>query len=123
VRIKATTQRSLAGASIVRVSDLELERPRQQVRRAGRSIELTSKEYALLEFLMSHAGRVVSREMIIQHVWDKSFEGVADVVDVYISQLRKKVDTGYEAKLVHDVRGLGYMICEANPHEVWQASG
>jgi DNA-binding winged helix-turn-helix (wHTH) protein len=71
---------------------------------------------------MSHAGRVVSREMIIRHVWDKSFEGVADIVDVYISQLRKKVDTGYEAKLVHDVRGLGYMICGANPHKVWQAS-
>jgi two-component system copper resistance phosphate regulon response regulator CusR len=111
-RIKVLTQHDLNAASTIRVSDLELERSSRQARRAGRLIELTSKEYALLELLMSHAGRVISRKMIIEQVWDDSFDCISNIVDVCISQLRNKVDAGHEPRLVHTVRGLGYTICE-----------
>jgi DNA-binding response OmpR family regulator len=97
-------------SSVVRVADLELDRLSQQVRRAGRRIDLTLKEYSLLEYLMSNAGRVLSRTMIIEHVWDRSFGGVTNIVDVYVRHLRGKVDDPYEQKLIHTVRGVGYSI-------------
>ena len=96
----------------MRVDDLELDRLSQQVRRAGKRIELTSKEYSLLEYLMSNAGRVLSRNMIIEHVWDQTFDGITNIVDVYIRHLRNKVDDGHEPKLLHTVRGVGYTIRE-----------
>jgi DNA-binding response OmpR family regulator len=82
------------------------------VRRGGRKIELTSKEYSLLEYLASHAGRVLSRTMIIEHVWDESFEGLTNIVDVYVRHLRAKVDDPYPAKLIRTVRGAGYSLGE-----------
>jgi two-component system copper resistance phosphate regulon response regulator CusR len=94
----------------VRVDDLELDRLSQQVRRAGKRIELTSKEYSLLEYLMSNAGRVLSRTMIIEHVWDQSFDGITNIVDVYVRHLRNKVDETHERKLIRTVRGMGYTI-------------
>src|SRR5437588_8947133 len=94
------------------MGDMELERLSQQVKRAGKRIDLTSKEYALLEYLMSNAGRVLSRNMIIEHVWDQSFDGITNIVDVYIRHLRNKVDTGHELKLLKTVRGVGYTIRE-----------
>jgi two-component system copper resistance phosphate regulon response regulator CusR len=99
-------------ASSIRVADLELDRLSQQVKRAGHRVELTSKEYALLEYLMSNAGRVLSRNMIIEHVWDQSFDGITNIVDVYIRHLRSKVDTGHDPKLLKTVRGVGYTIRE-----------
>jgi DNA-binding response OmpR family regulator len=113
VRIKALMRRGPVNrASTIRISDLELDRLSQQVKRAGQRIELTSKEYALLEYLMSNAGRVLSRNMIIEHVWDQSFDGITNIVDVYIRHLRSKVDTGHDSKLLKTVRGVGYSIRE-----------
>jgi heavy metal response regulator len=111
VRIKALLRRGpVTRSSTVRVDDLELDRLSQQVRRAGKRIDLTSKEYALLEYLMSNAGRVLSRTMIIEHVWDQSFDGITNIVDVYVRHLRDKVDDGHERKLIRTVRGVGYTI-------------
>jgi heavy metal response regulator len=111
VRVKALLRRGPVNrASTVRLRDLELDRLSQQVKRAGRRIELTIKEYSLLEYLMSNTGRVLSRNMIIEHVWDESFDGLTNVVDVYIRHLRKKVDDAHECKLIHTVRGVGYSV-------------
>jgi heavy metal response regulator len=111
VRIKALLRRGpVPRSSTVRVEDLELDRLSQQVKRAGKRIDLTSKEYALLEYLMSNAGRVLSRTMIIEHVWDQSFDGITNIVDVYVRHLRNKVDDAHEHKLIRTVRGLGYTI-------------
>ena len=111
VRVKALLRRGpVSRSSVVRVGDLELDRLSQQVRRGGKRIDLTSKEYSLLEYLMSNAGRVLSRTMIIEHVWDQSFDGITNIVDVYVRHLRSKVDDPYEQKLIRTVRGVGYTI-------------
>jgi DNA-binding response OmpR family regulator len=111
VRIRALLRRGpVTRSSTVHVEDLELDRLSQQVRRAGKRIDLTSKEYALLEYLMSNAGRVLSRTMIIEHVWDQSFDGITNIVDVYVRHLRNKVDDPHEHKLIRTVRGVGYTI-------------
>jgi two-component system copper resistance phosphate regulon response regulator CusR len=113
VRVKALLRRPPTTPNhFVRVADLELDRLTQQVRRAGKRIELTSKEYALLEYLASHAGRVLSRTMIIEHVWDESFEGLTNIVDVYVRHLREKVDEPFASKLIRTVRGAGYCMEE-----------
>jgi two-component system copper resistance phosphate regulon response regulator CusR len=110
-RVKALLRRGpVSRRSVIRVGDLELDRLSQQVRRAGKRIELTSKEYALLEYLLSNAGRVLSRTMIIEHVWDQSFDGITNIVDVYVRHLRNKVDDPHENKLIKTVRGVGYTI-------------
>jgi len=111
VRVKALLRRGpVSRSSVVRVDDLELDRLSQQVKRAGKRIDLTSKEYSLLEYLMSNAGRVLSRTMIIEHVWDQSFDGITNIVDVYVRHLRSKVDDPYDRKLIRTVRGVGYSI-------------
>ncbi len=113
VRVKALLRRPLANRShLLQVADLEVDRLTQQVRRAGKRIELTSKEYALLEYLAAHVGRVLSRTMIIEHVWDESFEGLTNIVDVYVRHLRSKVDDPFPTKLIHTVRGAGYSLSE-----------
>jgi two-component system copper resistance phosphate regulon response regulator CusR len=113
VRVRALLRRQPSTRNnVLRVGDLELDRLGQQVRRAGKRIELTSKEYALLEYLASHAGRVLSRTMIIEHVWDESFEGLTNIVDVYVRHLRSKVDDPFPTKLIRTVRGAGYSIGE-----------
>jgi two-component system copper resistance phosphate regulon response regulator CusR len=111
VRVKSLLRRPPANLThVLQIADLELDRLTQQVRRAGKRIELTSKEYALLEYLVSHAGRVLSRTMIIEHVWDESFEGLTNIVDVYVRHLREKVDDGHELKLIRTVRFSGYCL-------------
>lgn len=111
VRVKALLRRGpVSRASSVHVDDLELDRLSQYVKRTGKRIDLTSKEYALLEYLMSNSGRVLSRTMIIEHVWDQSFDGVTNIVDVYIRHLRNKIDDGHDHKLIRTVRGVGYAI-------------
>jgi two-component system copper resistance phosphate regulon response regulator CusR len=113
VRIKALLRRGpVTRSSVLRVADLELDRLSQQVRRAGRRIELTSKEYALLEYLAANPGSVFSRTMIIEHVWDQSFEGFTNIVDVYVRHLRSKVDDPFPTKLIRTVRGVGYCVSE-----------
>ncbi len=111
LRVKALLKRGpVSRADTLKVGDLELDRLSQKVRRGGRRIELTSKEYALLEYLMTNAGRVLSRTMIIEHVWDQSFDGATNIVDVYVKHLRSKIDDPSETKLIHTVRGVGYSI-------------
>ena len=111
MRVKALLRRGPVNrSSVLRVGDLEVDRLSQQVRRAGRKIELTAKEYALLEYLATHPDRVFSRTMIIEHVWDQSFEGLTNIVDVYVRHLRAKVDDPFPAKLLRTVRGVGYCL-------------
>lgn len=113
VRVKALLRRPpVSHDHTLRVADLEIDRLTQQVKRAGKRIDLTSKEYALLEYLASHADRVLSRTMIIEHVWDESFEGLTNIVDVYVRHLREKVDEGHDPKLIRTVRGVGYCISD-----------
>jgi two-component system, OmpR family, copper resistance phosphate regulon response regulator CusR len=112
-RVKALLRRgAVSRANTLRVGDLELDRLSLQVRRAGKRIDLTAKEYALLEYLMANAGRVVSRAMIIEHVWDQSFDGATNIVDVYVRHLRNKVDDPHERKLIRTARGVGYAISD-----------
>jgi DNA-binding response OmpR family regulator len=97
-------------ANILSAADLTINRLTRQVTRAGQIVELSPKEYSLLEYLALNAGRTLSRSMIVEKIWDQSFEGLTSMVDVYISHLRRKVDEGREKKLIRTVRGLGYMF-------------
>jgi DNA-binding response OmpR family regulator len=109
MRVKALLRRgSVSRSSVLRVGDLEVDRLSQHVKRGGKRIELTPKEYALLEYLAANPGRVFSRTMIIEHVWDQSFEGLTNIVDVYVRHLRSKVDDPFPTKLIRTVRGVGY---------------
>jgi DNA-binding response OmpR family regulator len=111
VRIKALLRRGPVNrSSVLRVADLEIDRLSQHVKRAGKKIDLTAKEYSLLEYLATHPGRVFSRTMIIEHVWDQSFEGLTNIVDVYVRHLREKVDDAFPVKLLRTVRGVGYSL-------------
>ena len=113
VRIKALLRRGPVNrSSVLRVGDLEIDRLTQKVKRAGKRIELTGKEYSLLEYLASHPGRVFSRTMIIEHVWDQSFQGLTNIVDVYVRHLREKIDDPFEHKLLRTVRGAGYSLSD-----------
>jgi DNA-binding response OmpR family regulator len=121
VRIKALLRRApVERVDVLRIADLELNRLTQQVRRGGLRIELTAKEYALFEYLMCSPGRVFSRAMILNHVWDQSFEGVTNIVDVYVRYLRKKVDEPFAVKLIQTIRGVGY--CVREPESARQAA-
>jgi len=113
VRVKALLRRGTVNRSnVLRIADLEVDRVAHQVRRRGTVIKLTSKEYALLEYLTINAGRVLSRTMIVEHVWDQSFEGLTNIVDVYVRQLRAKIDEPFGHRLIHTVRSVGYYISE-----------
>jgi DNA-binding response OmpR family regulator len=94
----------------LKVGDLELDVGTREVTRAGRRLELTPKEYAVLEYLMRHAGRVMSRTLITEYAWDYHFDPGTNIVDVVINRLRKKVDSGQATKLIHTVRGVGYVL-------------
>ncbi len=110
VRVKSLLRRgSVRRESVLRVADLELDRLTQQVRRGGKRIELTAKEYGLLEYLVANADRVLSRNMILDHVWDQSFNGATNIVDVYVRHLRDKIGDS-DQKLIRTVRGVGYVI-------------
>jgi two-component system copper resistance phosphate regulon response regulator CusR len=113
MRVKALLRRGpVTISTTLRVGELELDRVVHKVKRGSQPIELTAKEFSLLEYLMTNAGRVLSRTMIVEHVWDQSFEGLTNIVDVYVRQLRKKIDDGREPKLFRTVRGVGYSITE-----------
>jgi two-component system copper resistance phosphate regulon response regulator CusR len=113
VRVKALLRRgSPDRSSVLRIGDLEIDRQKQQASRAGKRIELTPKEYGLLEYLSANPGRVISRTMIIEHVWDESFQGLTNIVDVYVRHLRGKIDDAYPRKLIRTVRGVGYCVSD-----------
>ena len=112
-RIRAVTRVSFNMASnVLRIDDLELDCASHTVKRAGKEIILSSKEFALLEYLMRNKGIVLSREHIENHIWGFEYEGGTNVVDVYISYLRKKIDGASDKKLIRTVRGSGYTIKE-----------
>ncbi len=112
-RIRALLRRGGGNAApVFQVADLVLDPAARTVTRGGDKIELTAKEFALLEYLMRHAGRVLTRTMILEHVWDQSFDSYTNVIDVYVNYLRKKVDQGREPRLIHTVRGVGYVLRE-----------
>jgi two-component system copper resistance phosphate regulon response regulator CusR len=110
-RARTLLRRShLPSESVLTVRDLRLDRVERKVARAGRHIELTAKEFALLEYLMRNAGRRLTRAMIIEHVWNLTFDSTTNVVDVYINYLRRKIDDGHSTKLIQTVRGVGYAL-------------
>jgi DNA-binding response OmpR family regulator len=94
------------------IADLSVDLVTRRVTRAGRTIQLTPKEYQVLEALMRHSGEVVTRTELIEHVWDMHFDPTSNIVDVVIKMLRDKIDRTFEPKLIYTVRGVGYMICE-----------
>jgi len=110
-RIRALLRRShLPSESVLLVDDLKLDRVERKVERGGRGIELTSKEFALLEYLMRNAGRRVTRAMIIEHVWGLAYGTTTNVIDVYVNYLRRKIDRESSRPLIHTVRGVGYEL-------------
>jgi two-component system OmpR family response regulator len=96
--------------TVYRIADLELNRLSHQVSRAGQELQLQPREFRLLEYLMRHAGQVVTRTMLLENVWDYHFDPQTNVIDVHISRLRSKIDKGFAQPLLHTVRGAGYMI-------------
>lgn len=111
-RIKARLRRTGEPESKLRISDLELDRKTFEVKRESKNIQLTPQEFKLLEYLMHNKGRILTREMILNRVWLYSQDIETRVVDVYMGYLRKKIDGEYKKKLLHSVRGFGYMIKE-----------
>lgn len=109
-RLQTLLRRSNESFDKLVVDDLELDRTTRSVTRAGKPINLTQREYALLEYLMRNAGRTVTRTMVIEHVWNLGFDGLTNVVDVYISYLRAKIDQGFSRPLIHTKRGVGFML-------------
>ncbi len=99
--------------TVYRVGDLELDRLSHTVTRAGKEIPLQPREFRLLEYLMRHAGHVVTRTMLLENVWDYHFDPQTNVIDVHVSRLRSKIDKGHDKQLLHTVRGTGYMIRES----------
>ena len=113
-RVEVLARRRAASSSkeptSYRVGDLELDRLSHRVSRGKREIVLQPREFRLLEYLMKHAGQVVTRTMLLEHVWDYHFDPQTNVIDVHVSRLRSKIDKGFEHPLIHTVRGAGYMV-------------
>jgi two-component system OmpR family response regulator len=113
-RLEALARRSKNGgdapATILRAADLEMDLLRREVRRGGQTIDLQPREFQLLEFLLRHAGQVVTRTMLLEGVWDYHFDPQTNVIDVHISRLRSKIDRGFDRPLLHTVRGAGYRL-------------
>jgi len=112
-RLRALLRRTHSyGERVFKVADLELEPSARRVSRAGKEIELTGKEYALLEYFMRNAGRILTETQIIEHVWDMNYDGMANTVNVYIHHLRNKIDRAHDIKLLHTIRSRGYVMKE-----------
>lgn len=115
-RVRALLRREkMDKEPILRVADLTLHPVTHKVMRGGKEIELTSKEYALLDYFMRNPNRVLTRTMISEHVWDYHFDSMTNVIDVYVNYLRKKIDKGFEKKLIHTIRGVGYILSPDRP--------
>jgi two-component system copper resistance phosphate regulon response regulator CusR len=109
-RVRALLRRGQPTPERLQVADLTLDCIRRKVTRAAESIELAPKEFGILEYMMRNKGRPLSRTMIVEHVWDMDYDGLTNIVDVYIRHLRSKIDDRYQQKLIQTVRGIGYMI-------------
>jgi two-component system copper resistance phosphate regulon response regulator CusR len=112
-RLRALLRRGAPKETRLKLADLEVDTVRRVVARAGRPIDLKPKEYALLEFLMRHSNRPVTRSLIVEHVWDIHFESISNVVEVHINALRNKIDKGFSPALIHTIRGVGYMLTDS----------
>jgi len=112
-RVRSLLRRGAAEKStILKIADLELDTISHKAKRSGRGIELTVKEYSLLEYLLRNKERVLSRSVIAEHIWDYHFDTGTNLIDVYINHLRNKIDSGFPRKLLHTVRGVGYVLRE-----------
>jgi heavy metal response regulator len=112
-RIRALLRRERTDKEpVLKIADLTLSLVTHRVMRKDKEIELTSKEYALLEYMMRNPSKVLTRAMISEHVWDYHFDSLTNVIDVYVNYLRKKIDKDFDPKLIHTIRGVGYMIKE-----------
>ena len=111
-RVRVMLRPAHQGSSLLTAGDLTLDTAARRVERGGRTIDLSAKEYALLEYMMYNKNAVLSREQIEDHIWDFDYEGGSNVVDVYISYLRRKIDDGHEQKLIRTVRGSGYRLLD-----------
>jgi heavy metal response regulator len=110
-RIRALLRRRVEAAPpLLQVADLSLDPARRLVSRGAERIDLSTKEFALLDYFMRNPGRVLTRTMIAEHVWDYDFDPMSNIIDVYVNYLRKKIDTGREPKLIHTKRGAGYVL-------------
>jgi heavy metal response regulator len=111
-RVRVLLRRGAAAPAVLAVADLRLDPVTREVTRANKRIDLTAKEFALLEFLLRRQDEVLSRAVIAQHVWGVNYDTFTNVIDVYVNYLRKKIDSGFEPKLIHTVRGVGYVLKE-----------
>jgi two-component system copper resistance phosphate regulon response regulator CusR len=109
-RVRVLLRRGQPTPERLQVGDLVLDCIRRRVTRAGENIELAPKEFSILEYMMRNRGRPLSRTMIVEHVWDMDYDGLTNIVDVYIRHLRSKIDDKSPSKLIHTVRGIGYML-------------
>ena len=109
-RVRALLRRGLPSPERLSIGDLVMDCARRRVQRGGDAVDLAPKEYAILEYLLRNRSRPVSRTMIVEHVWDMEYDGLTNIVDVYIRHLRSKIDDRYPVKLIHTVRGIGYML-------------
>src|SRR3954464_10289237 len=109
-RVRALLRRGQPTPERLQVADLALDSLRRKVTRGAETIDLAPKEFGILEYMMRNKGRPLSRTMIVEHVWDMDYDGLTNIVDVYIRHLRSKIDDRYPEKLIHTIRGIGYMI-------------
>lgn len=119
-RVRALIRREQSGkrrAVVLQLADLTLDTTTHEVRRGGRVLTLTDREFSILRYLMHHAEAVVSRTELLEHVWDEQYEGLSNIVDVYIRRLRQHIDTGAARPLIHTVRGAGYRITAGDAGE------
>ena len=110
-RVRAITRRSGGRAdTVITCGDLSLDTATREVRRGSKEVQLTAKEYAILQYLMQNAGRPVSRETILDHIWNYDYDGASNMVDVYVHHLRKKIDKGFDEKKIQTIHGVGYIL-------------
>ena len=109
-RVRALLRRGQPAPEKLQAGDLCLDSLRRRVTRAGENIDLAPKEFSILEYLMRNRGRPLSRTMIVEHVWDMDYDGLTNIIDVYIRHLRSKIDDRFAVKMIHTVRGIGYML-------------
>jgi two-component system copper resistance phosphate regulon response regulator CusR len=109
-RVRVLLRRGQPMPERLQVGELMLDCIRRKVTRSGENIELAPKEFAILEYMMRNRGRPLSRTMIVEHVWDMDYDGLTNIVDVYIRHLRSKIDDRFPAKMIHTIRGIGYML-------------
>jgi heavy metal response regulator len=112
-RVRALLRRKKTDkATILKIADLEIDQLTHKVKRKDKEIQLSSKEYALLEYFMLNANQIITRTMISEHVWNENFDSFTNVIDVYVNYLRKKIDKGFKKQLIHTIRGAGYILTQ-----------